>query len=106
MARHYHLMITNAHTTDWAWGRVKAALRRRGTSFNQVALALGMARSNVYATRHKPNARVQAAIAAALGRRPQEIWPSRYTTAGLPVRPSVWRRWAAQQQHGAGSDAA
>jgi Ner family transcriptional regulator len=71
---------------DWHPEDVKAAIRKSGTTLTALALAHGLSESAVRMTMSRPWPRVEALIARHLGRRPQEIWPSRYDTLGQPRR--------------------
>jgi Ner family transcriptional regulator len=71
---------------DWHPEDVKAAVRKTGTSLTALALANGLSESAVRRTLRCPWPKVQALIAAHLGIRPQEIWPSRYDARGRPRR--------------------
>lgn len=69
---------------DWHPEDVKAAVRKTGTTLTALALAHGLSESAVRMALRRPWPRVEALIARHLGRRPQEIWPSRYDSLGKP----------------------
>jgi Ner family transcriptional regulator len=73
-------------TRGWSWNRIIFALRERGLTVAEVARRAGYAGSSgkQVAKRRWPN--MQRAIARALERSPQEIWPDRYDHEGVPVR--------------------
>lgn len=71
---------------DWHPEDVKAAIRKTGTTLTALALAHGLSESAVRITLLRAWPRVEALIARHLGRRPQEIWPSRYDSLGQPRR--------------------
>ena len=75
---------------DWHWYRIKAELEAKGLTLTRLSQQHG--RSPGYAAKVKncPIPRAQAIIANALGRSPQEIWPSRYTPEGRPVSRVRW----------------
>lgn len=75
-----------ARKQDWHKEDIKAAIRKRGVTLEDLALANGYARSTVRATLIQPSPNVQALIAEFLGVTPQEIWPSRYEADGTPRR--------------------
>lgn len=63
--------------------RLKAELKANGYSISRIANDLGVTVTTVIIVSqgHRKSARVQAAIAEALNRKPEEIWPDRYETA-------------------------
>lgn len=71
--------------TDWHPEDIKAAIRKSGITLTALALENGLAENAVRQTLLRPWPRVQAIIAARLGRRPEEIWPSRYDAQGKPI---------------------
>ena len=73
---------------NWHPEDVKAAVRKTGTSLTALALAHGLSESAVRRALIRPWPRVEAVIAAHLGRQPQDIWPSRYDARGRPLRGS------------------
>jgi len=77
-------------TKDWPWYQVKAALEERSLTVSDVARAAGLPIASVAMTKNRPYATGQAAIAKALGKKPKEIWPSRYRHDGGPVVPAIW----------------
>lgn len=72
--------------TDWHPEDVKAAVRKSGTSLTALALTHGLSESAVRRALIQPWPNVQAIIAKHLGRKPQDIWPSRYDARGRPLR--------------------
>lgn len=76
---------------DWTWPAVKAALEEQGTNLQRLAQAHGVDNSLLTKVKYTPTARGEAIISAALRMAPQTIWPTRYTTDGLPVVPLAWR---------------
>ncbi|GGG30745.1 hypothetical protein GCM10010964_18330 [Caldovatus sediminis] len=72
--------------TDWHPEDIKAAVRKTGVTLTALAQRHGLAGSAVRVTLIKPWPRVEAIVAAHLGRRPQDIWPSRYDASGQPLR--------------------
>ncbi len=73
---------------DWAREKIKAELALRGLSLSSVARNAGLDRTagSVALKRHWPKA--EQAIAKAIGKKPEEIWPSRYPTASGEEPPS------------------
>ena len=60
--------------------RLKAELKANGYSISRIAESIGVSVATVIVVSqgYRKSARVQAAIAKALNRRPEEIWPDRY----------------------------
>ena len=60
--------------------RIKLQLRKRGTSLAEVARELSVAKTTVTSVSqgYRRSRRIEAAIAAKLGRTPQQLWPGRY----------------------------
>lgn len=78
---------------DWDAEDVKAAVRKSPhKSFAALGRAHGLEAGTLRAALTKSAPRYEAIIAAALGLRPQDIWPSRYTNEALKANP--WRRFA------------
>lgn len=71
---------------DWHREDIKAAIRKTGTSLQDLALANKLSRKAVSVTLLQPWPRVEAIVAKRLGLQPQEIWPSRYGPDGRPLR--------------------
>ncbi|GKW36354.1 MULTISPECIES: helix-turn-helix domain-containing protein [Pectobacterium] len=63
---------------DWHPADIIAGLRKKGTTLAAVSRASGLASSTLAnaLTRHWPKG--ERLIACALGKLPEEIWPSRY----------------------------
>jgi Ner family transcriptional regulator len=72
--------------TDWHSEDIKAAIRKTGVTLTALSVAAGFSPSAVRTCLLIPIPRVQAAIARHLGKRPQDIWPSRYDAAGRPLK--------------------
>jgi Ner family transcriptional regulator len=74
---------------DWHPADIKAALEKRGLSLRRLGIANGFLPNslNQALRRQWPNA--ERVIAAAIGKAPHEIWPSRYERDGRPKR----KRW-------------
>jgi Ner family transcriptional regulator len=67
------------HDCDWHPEDVKAAIRKTGLTMTALSLSHGLAENAVRMTLRRPWPRVEAIIAAHLGLRPSDIWPSRYS---------------------------
>lgn len=61
---------------DWHPAQVKAALEMAGTNLTRLAKQHGYAHINEVLNR--PWVAAERVVARALGRKPEEIWPSRY----------------------------
>jgi Ner family transcriptional regulator len=64
-----------------AW--VVFQLRLRGTSFSAIGRAMSVTAQAVAMTMLVPSARMEAAIAEALGLSPQKLFPERYDEGGI-----------------------
>jgi lambda repressor-like predicted transcriptional regulator len=70
---------------DWHPADVKAALEKAGWTFRGLARELGYSDHSAIARGlYNRSPVAEAIIAKALGKRSQEIWPSRYDQAGRP----------------------
>ena len=78
-------LIMARSSRDWHPEDIKAAIRKSGITLNGLSLESGLTASAVRFTLIRPWPRVQAIIAARLGKLPQDIWPSRYDGAGNPL---------------------
>jgi Ner family transcriptional regulator len=70
---------------DWHVEDIKAAIRKTGTTLSDLSRAAGFSESAATRALLTPWPRMEAAIAARLGREPHEIWPSRYSPDGRPM---------------------
>lgn len=95
-------------SSDWHPADVLAALHKAGWSLRQLALEHGYRhRSSFSVALRQPYPKVEAIIARALGRRPQDIWPSRYRADGGRIRragPAPMRPVKTPTQREPGSD--
>lgn len=71
---------------DWHREDIKGAIRKTGITLSDLSRQHGCTNNAVRMTLIRPWPRVQAIIAAHLGKSPQEIWPSRYDHLGNPLR--------------------
>lgn len=73
---------------DWHWADVMAALKKRGWSLRQVGIAEGYPDgSSLGETARKNYPKAEAILARYIGvNHPQDLWPSRYDSSGLPNR--------------------
>ena len=65
---------------------IKAAVRKSGTTLNDLSRRNGYCVSAARIALRRPWPAVEALIASHLGRKPQDIWPSRYDADGVPLR--------------------
>ena len=75
---------------DWHPADVKAALEKAGITQTALARANGYQISAPGKAMRKSWPAVERIIAAAIGLHPKEIWPSRYTARGRPLREGRW----------------
>lgn len=64
--------------------QVKAAVRMTGVTLTELAERHGYSESAVRRTLRVPWPSVEAIIARQIGKRPQDVWPSRYHSDGSP----------------------
>ncbi|WP_050983144.1 helix-turn-helix domain-containing protein [Cupriavidus basilensis] len=69
---------------DWHRADIKGALEKAGFSLRQLSLQHGYAPGSLKAALDAPWPGAEQIIAAAIGMKPSEIWPSRYDTQGNP----------------------
>lgn len=69
---------------DWPSHRIVYELRERGMSLRRLARLNGYASTSASVAIHIPWPKMERLIAGAIGREPQEIWPSRYHKDGTP----------------------
>lgn len=74
-------------TQDWHSSKVKAELDVAGWSLRQLGFQYGYTGdSSLSEVFRRPWPKVEGIIASTLGRKPHEIWPSRYDASGKPNR--------------------
>ncbi len=87
---------------DWHRADIKASLEKRGLSLARLARLHGYGRSSPALALRLPWPKMERLIAAAIGVRPQEIWPSRYHEDGTPKSGRGERgigRWARDRKN-------
>ena len=72
-------------SADWHPEDIKAAIRKTGLTLSDLSRAAGFSEGAAKRALLIPWPRMEAAIAARLGREPHEIWPSRYSPDGRPM---------------------
>ena len=70
---------------DWHPEDVRAAIKKSGLSLAQLADKIGYSKAAVGKVLWQPWPRVEALVAAHLGKRVTDIWPSRYDADGNPL---------------------
>lgn len=73
---------------DWHSADIIAALKKQGTTLAEVSRVQGYASSTLANALMRPWPKGERVIALALGRQPEEIWPSRYLNKTRAVRTS------------------
>ncbi|WP_370655458.1 helix-turn-helix domain-containing protein [Candidatus Binatus sp.] len=76
---------------DWQREYIIAELHRRGISLRQLSFRNGYRRNTVREALDRVYPKAQSIIAAALGVKPNEIWPSRYQRKRRLLRGPVLR---------------
>ena len=69
---------------DWHRAYIKAALEKRGLSLTHIARTNGYARGSGSTALLIQWPKMERLIAAAIGLKPSQIWPSRYNADGTP----------------------
>lgn len=81
------LNSTTKAAPDWTRDKLLEQLAFAGWSLRKLALHHGVGPSTLQQTLYRPYPRGEQRIAEALGIKPEQIWPSRYTEDGQPNRP-------------------
>lgn len=63
---------------NWDWPDIKSELEKRGITLTEIAVQLEVSPQAVSKVKKQASQRVQLAIAKALKRTPETIWPNRY----------------------------
>lgn len=75
---------------DWHRADIVAEVRKAGWSIRKLSIAAGMSPSALNNALDRPWPKAERIIAAAIGVKPETIWPSRYEHRHFkPVFPSV-----------------
>lgn len=65
---------------DWSKAKIRYAVHSRGLTFKELALRNGYRSVDAISQcLHRPYPKAQRLLAEAIGERPENIWPSRYT---------------------------
>ena len=70
---------------DWHPEDIKAAIRKTGITLMELSARHGFSQSACNNALRMRSYRLELVIAQHLGLRPEEIWPSRYSDAGIPL---------------------
>lgn len=73
-------------TRDWHPADTKAALEKAGWSLRRLSEHHGLAPQSLQKALHQAWPRAEYLVAQAIGRRPEQLWPSRYHRDGTPKR--------------------
>lgn len=84
---------------DWHKAYIVAALHASGTSLRKLSVEHGYKPSALKHALHSPWPKAERMIAEAIGEKPHEIWPSRYTPEGYPLSKKGDRQAAGQGRH-------
>ena len=76
----------NAENRDWHRADVVAALKKKGWSVRALSIEAGLAPDTLRVALQTSYPKGERIIAAAIGVKPEEIWPTRY--AARAFRPS------------------
>jgi Ner family transcriptional regulator len=71
---------------DWHKADIKAALEKAGWSLRKLSIASGYKPSTLRAAFTRPYHKAEVVLAEAVGRKPQQIWPTRYKKDGTPLQ--------------------
>ncbi|WP_123591389.1 helix-turn-helix domain-containing protein [Salinisphaera orenii] len=71
---------------DWHPADIKAALEKAGWSLRRLSVHHGLGAQSLQKCLHQPWPRAERLVAAAIGRQPRQVWPSRYHADGTPKR--------------------
>ncbi|WP_416305175.1 helix-turn-helix domain-containing protein [Neptunicella sp. SCSIO 80796] len=71
---------------DWHRADIVAAIHKEGTTLRKLSIKHGYSVSAFGLALNRPYPKVEKIIANFLNATPQQIWPSRYTEDGQPIR--------------------
>lgn len=77
----------DTQTPGWHREDIKAAIRKRGKTMNDLARERGLRPSTVRNALSRPVSSGEVAIAEFLGVAAHELWPDRWTPEGRRIRP-------------------
>ena len=73
----------NAEALDWHRADVVAELKKKGTSVRKLSIQNGLSPNTLKSALQFKYPKGERIIAAAIGVKPEEIWPSRYEDKSL-----------------------
>lgn len=82
----------------WHKEDIKAAIRKQGSTMNDLARRCGLPLSNVRNALSRPVLSGEVAIATFLNVPAHELWPDRWTLDGRRIRPRYATKYS-QQKH-------
>jgi Ner family transcriptional regulator len=77
-------MAKKSTPQDWHRADIKCALDKKGTSMAHLSRVNGYGKDSLRVALRTPWPKAEAIIAAAIGIKPQTIWPTRYRPDGSP----------------------
>lgn len=80
-------------TTDMTPAELKYALSQKGYSYSDVDRRFGLTINTAVTAAKGPHPAGEVAIAAILCLPPKDIWPSRYNTKGVRLKPQPARNY-------------
>ena len=81
-------MQKNATPKNWHRADIVAALKKKGWSLRALSMEAGLSTNTLRSALAAPYLKGERIIAAAIGVKPEEIWPERYAARNLkPVFP-------------------
>lgn len=71
---------SNQYGSDWHRADIIAALKKRGLSVRQLSRDAGLGENTLANALRSPWPKGEKIIATAIGMKPEEVWPSRYSS--------------------------
>lgn len=88
--------MRSTQANGWHKEDIKAAIRKRGITMNELARERGLPPSTVRNALARPVFSGELAIAKFLGVPPHELWPDRWTPDGRRIRPRYADKYMGQ----------
>lgn len=99
-------MQTTKQQTGWHKEDIKAAIRKRGKTMNDLARESGLPVSTVRNALARPVLSGEVAIASFLGVPAHELWPERWSVEGRRIRPRYASKYNGSASSGTVNQAA